>query len=71
MRGNQYFVQKQSPGGVLYKKLLLEISKNSQENNCARVSVKITKFLGTFFFTEQQWATASGFQRFLELLKIS
>ena len=25
-------------GGVLYKKVFLEISQNSQENNCARVS---------------------------------
>ena len=30
--------QKQSPGGVLSKKVLLKISKKSQENTCARVS---------------------------------
>ena len=34
------------------KKVFLEISENSQENTCARVS-----FLGTFF-TEQLWPTA-------------
>ena len=31
-------IQKQSSGGVLQKKVFLEISQNSQENTCARVS---------------------------------
>ena len=50
--------------------MFLEISQNSQENTCARVSFltklqawgcefcKISK--NTFFFTEYLWATASG-----------
>ena len=30
--------KKQSPGGVLYEKVFLEVLQNSQENTCARVS---------------------------------
>ena len=33
--------KKQSPGGVLYEKVFLEISQNSQESTCARVSFLI------------------------------
>ena len=33
--------QKQSPGGVLWKKAFIEISQNSQENDCTRVSFLI------------------------------
>ena len=55
--------------GVLCKKVFLEISQNSQENNCARDSGTETLaqvFSGEFckiykntFFTEHLWATAS------------
>ena len=55
-------------GGVLYKKLFLEISQNSQENTCARVSFLIKMFSCEFceiskstFFTEHLWMTASGY----------
>ena len=34
-------VEKQSPGGVLWEKVVLEISENSQENACVRVSFSI------------------------------
>ena len=39
--------QKQPPGGVLWKKMFLEILENSQENICARVffPVDFVKFL--------------------------
>ena len=58
------------------KKVFLEISQNSQENTCARVSfliklqaeawhrcfpVNFAKFLRTLFLTEHLWATASPF----------
>ena len=33
--------QKQSPGGVMLKKAFIEISQNSLENDCARVSFLI------------------------------
>ena len=49
-------------GGVLWEKALLEISQNSQENTCPRVSflmkfdrcfpVDLAKFLMTPFLTE-------------------
>ena len=56
-------------GGVLKERVFLEISQNSQENTCARVSflirlwhrylsVNFAKFQNTFF-TEHLWATAS------------
>ena len=51
------------------KKVFLEISQNSQENTCARVSflrlwhrcfpVNFVKFLRTPFLTEHLWTTAS------------
>ena len=60
--------------GVLWKKVFLEISQNSRENTCTRVSffiklqvsglwhrcfpVNFVKFLRTFF-TEHLWTTAS------------
>ena len=63
-------------GGVLQEKVFLEISQNSQENTCARVSffcnfVKKETVAQVFscefceiskntFFTEHLWATASG-----------
>ena len=56
-------------GGVLWEKVLLEISQNSQENTCPRVSflmkfdrcfpVDLAKFLMTPFLTEHLWATTS------------
>ena len=42
------FLVKQSPGGVLWKKVFLKISQNSQENSCARVS---------FLIELQAWGT--------------
>ena len=57
--------------GVLCKKVFLEISQNSQESTCARVSFLITLLAwGLFscefyeisrntFFTERLWTTAS------------
>ena len=53
-------------GGALYEKVFLEISQNSQENICARVSFLIQlQAWGEFceiskntFFTEYLWATA-------------
>ena len=43
MQSKYFFknVLKQSPGGVLQKNVLLEISQNSQKNTCARVSFLI------------------------------
>ena len=53
------------------KKVFLEISQNSQENTCGRVSfltkriwnkcfpVNFMKFPRTLFFTEHLWVTAS------------
>ena len=35
------YFQKQLPGGVLWEKVFLEISQNSQENTCARLSFLI------------------------------
>ena len=32
--------QKQATRGVIYKKVFLKISQNSQENNCARIKKK-------------------------------
>ena len=43
--------QKQSPD-VLYKKVFLTISQNSQENTCARVSLLIKKLIKFTFFTK-------------------
>ena len=34
------FIWKQLPRGVLWKKVFLEISQNSQENTCARVRLR-------------------------------
>ena len=54
--------------GVLWKKVLLEISQNSQESTCARVFflIKLQDFFGEFckiskntFFTEHLRTTAS------------
>ena len=38
---DDYSIKKQSPRGVLWKKVFLEISQNSQENTCARASFLI------------------------------
>ena len=38
---HKYYNQKQSSKGVLWKRMFLEISQNSQENTCARVSFLI------------------------------
>ena len=59
--------------GVLWKKVLLEISQNSKKNTCAKVSIKLylkrdsaQVFSCEFceisintFFTEHLWTTAS------------
>ena len=37
----QMFYKKAATWGVLLKKVVLEISQNSQENTCARVSFSI------------------------------
>ena len=49
-----FYVQKQSSGGVLYKKAFLEISQNSQENTCTGESflINFVKFRTTPFFIE-------------------
>ena len=56
-------IQKRLSGGVLSEKVFLEISQNSQENTCARVSFLIklqaSKFLKTPFFTKHLRTTAS------------
>ena len=36
-----YFIQKQSPGDVLYKNVFWKSSQNSQENTCIRVSILV------------------------------
>ena len=36
-----YFIQKQSPGDVLYKNVFWKSLQNSQENTCIRVSILI------------------------------
>ena len=57
-------------GGVLWKKVFLEISRNSQENTCARVFINKENLVQVFpsefceisnniFFTEHPWASAS------------
>ena len=58
-------VSEAATGGVLYKKVFLEISQNSQENTYARVSF-LMKLQAEFceiskkkFFTEHLWAAAS------------
>ena len=43
--------------GVLQKKVFLEISQNSQENICARVSFLI-RLQAPAFFAEHLWTTA-------------
>ena len=51
--------------GVLWKKVFLEISQNSQENTCARddltqmFSCEFCEISKNIFFTEQLRATAS------------
>ena len=35
-----FFYSEAATGGILWKKVLLEISQNSQENTCARVFIK-------------------------------
>ena len=47
--------------GVLWKKAFLEISRNSQENTCVRVSFLISflEISKNTFFTEHLWTTAS------------
>ena len=44
--------------GVLLKKMFLEISQNSQENTCARVSFLIKLQAKNTFFTEHLRVTA-------------
>ena len=44
--------------GALWKEVFLEISQNSQENTCARVSFNKVAGLSPFF-TEHLWTTAS------------
>ena len=44
-----FLLQKQSSRGVLCEKVFLEISQNSQENTCARVSFLIKKGLQLYF----------------------
>ena len=61
--------------GVLWKKVFLEISQNSQENTCTRVSFfnfikkealaqvfscEFCKISKNTYFTEHLWSTASG-----------
>ena len=58
-----------STGSVLSKKVSLEISQNSQDNNCARVSIKKDTLPQMFscefceikntFYTEHLWSTVS------------
>ena len=40
---NNSYIPEAATGGVLYKKVFLEISQNSQENTCARDSGPATK----------------------------
>ena len=40
---NNSYIPETATGGVLYKKVFLEISQNSQENTCARDSGPATK----------------------------
>ena len=47
--------------GVLWKKVFLEISRNSQENTCVRVSflINFLEISKNTFFTEHLWTTTS------------
>ena len=45
--------------GVLLEKVLLEISQNSQENTCVRVSCEFCEISTKTFFTEHLRTTAS------------
>ena len=52
-------------GGVLQEKVFIEISQNSQESACVRVSFlivscKFSEISKNTFLTEHLWATASG-----------
>ena len=49
--------------------MLLEISQNSQENTCARVSFLMKFQASGLFFTEHLWTTASKHINFLNLWK--
>ena len=49
-------VSETATGGVLYEKVFLEISQNSQESTCGRVSFLISK---NTFFIERVQETAS------------
>ena len=46
--------------GVLWKKVFLKISPNSQENTCVRVSFLISCRPENTFFTEHLWTDASN-----------
>ena len=55
-------------GGVLYKKVFLKISINSQENTCARVS--FLKLLACNFIKKETLAQVSSCE-FIEIFKNS
>ena len=56
-----YFSRETANGGVVLEKVFREISQNSQENTCARVSflIKLQASSKNTFFTENLWTTAS------------
>ena len=56
-----YFSRETATRGVLLEKVFREISQNSQENTCARVSflIKLQAASKNTFFTENLWTTAS------------
>ena len=70
---NSFYIslQKQSCGGVLYKKAFLEISQNSQENTCARVSflVKLQASSLQFYFIKKETLTQVISCEFCEISK--
>ena len=70
---NSFYIslQKQSCGGVLYKKVFLEISQNSQENTCARVSflVKLQASSLQFYFIKKETLTQVISCEFCEISK--
>ena len=70
---NSFYIslQKQSCGGVLYKKVFLEISQNSQENTCASVSflVKLQASSLQFYFIKKETLTQVISCEFCEISK--
>ena len=59
-------LQKQSPGGVLWKKVLLEALQNSQENTCTRVCEFCEISMSIFFTEHLRWLLLCFFKSYYE-----